>query len=353
MIKAVVVDCQQLACEGGLKYINCFETGILRSRHGRGFRYLTPDGSPLKSPTLRKRIEQLVIPPAWREVWICPHSDGHIQAIGRDQLGRKQYIYHPKWHELSSATKFERMLAMPRALPKIRSRVRQDLIGTRLTKERVLAAIVRVLDKAHIRVGNEQYVRERDTRGATTLTSEHVHVDHFTVSLDFPGKSGKRAEVEFTDRKVAKVVRQCEEIEGHYLFSYFDEAGQQCQASSSDVNVYLRELAGEQITAKDFRTWWGSVAALDALSEVADQEMSPTAKKRAIVAAVRQTSELLGNTLAVCRRSYIHPLILQSFEAGTLAAELKKCERAAKRPRREMKVSECRLQAWLKVAYDR
>ncbi len=177
-----------------------------------------------------------------------------------------------------------------------------------------MAAIVRVIDKAHIRVGNEQYVRERDTRGATTLTSDHVQVNHFTVSLDFPGKSGKRQEVEFTDQKVAKVIRQCEEIEGHYLFSYLDESGELCQATSSDVNQYLRELAGQPISAKDFRTWWGSVAALDALSQRCDEDLTPTARKRTIVSAVREASALLGNTMAVCRKSYIHPLILQSFE---------------------------------------
>jgi DNA topoisomerase-1 len=175
-----------------------------------------------------------------------------------------------------------------------------------------------------------------------------VQVDHFTVALDFPGKSGKRHEVEFTDRKVAKVIRQCEEIEGHYLFSYLDEQGRLCQATSTDVNNYLREAAGEAITAKDFRTWWGSVTALDALAGIDERELSLTARKKAIVAAVRQSAALLGNTLAVCRRSYIHPQILTAFEAGTLSDELKKCQRSAAQPRPEMEPAECRFAAWLK-----
>ena len=352
MIKSLtsVIDCQSLAYQGGLRYINCFEQGIIRRRCGRGFKYVASSGEPIKSADLRSRIEQLVIPPAWTDVWICPEEDGHIQAVGRDELGRKQYIYHPKWHELSTATKFERMLLMPDALPRIRSKVREDLSGTKLSRERVVAAIVRVLDKAHIRVGNEQYVKERDTRGATTLTSDHVQVDHFRVVLDFPGKSGKRSEVEFTDRKVAKVIRQCEEIEGHYLFSYLGEQGELCPATSSDVNTYLREATGQAITAKDFRTWWGSVTALDALADLDDRELSLTARKRAIVAAVRRTSELLGNTLAVCRKSYIHPEILSDFEQGLLTTELKRCQRSAARPRAEMQPAECRFAAWLKGA---
>lgn len=348
----LTIDCESLACQGGLKYVNCFEEGIIRRRCGRGFRYVLSSGSVVRSPALRNRIAELVIPPAWTEVWICPDADGHIQAVGRDELGRKQYIYHPKWHELSTATKFERMLLMPEALPRIRARVREDLTGVRLSRERVIAAVVRVLDKAHIRVGNEQYVKERDTRGATTLTSQHVQVDHFTVTLDFPGKSGKRSEVAFTDRKVAKVIRQCEEIEGHYLFSYLDESGQQVQATSSDVNAYLREVAGQPITAKDFRTWWGSVTALDALAQLDDCELSTTARKKALVGAVRQAASLLGNTLSVCRKSYIHPKILSSFEEGCLAAALKQCQRSACRPRRELQAAECRFAAWLKSQAD-
>lgn len=351
-VTTTTIHCEQLACRGGLCYINRFDAGIVRQRCGKGFRYLLPSGRPARSPAILGRIEQLVIPPAWNEVWICARADGHIQAVGRDEQGRKQYIYHPRWHEISSSTKFERMQVMPRVLPRIRAQVREHLSGSQLTKERVIAAVVRTIDKAHIRVGNEQYVKERDTRGATTLTADHVHVDHFTVSLDFPSKSGKRAEVEFTDRKVAKVIRQCEELSGQYLFSYLDAQGSLCQVTSSDVNKYLRSIANQPITAKDFRTWWGSVAALDVLADVLAEpgaaEMSPTARKRAIVAAVRHASELLGNTMAVCRRSYIHPQILESFQAGTLAGELKRTRRAANRPHPELQTSECRLAAWLR-----
>ncbi len=369
MIKAITNECEQLAVSGGLTYVNCFDCGIVRCRCGKGFRYRLATGGDIKSKLIRKRIEMLVIPPAWRDVWICPDPNGHIQAIGRDDLGRKQYIYHPRWHKLSAATKFERMLVMPEVLPKIRCRVRQHLDGTQLNKQRVLAAIVRVLDRAHIRVGNEQYAKERDSRGATTLTKKHVSVDGFTVSLDFPGKSGKRNEVEFTDRKVAKVIRQCEEIDGHYLFSYLGEDGQLCQATSSDVNAYLQDISGEMITAKDFRTWWGSVAALDSLSNTLEtlvreaaetteadiknkkassaMQISATARKRAIVSAVREASQLLGNTMAVCRRSYVHPQIIDSFTAGTLNEELRKSMRYARRASRELKVAECRFHGWL------
>lgn len=347
MSQLAIIDCQALACQGGLRYVNSFDRGIHRRRCGRGFRYLTATGEPLCSDAIRKRIELLAIPPAWQDVWICPDADGHIQAVGRDALGRKQYVYHPRWHELSAATKFERMLIMPRALSRIRATVRRHLDQTQLSKERVVAAIVRVLDKAHIRVGNEQYARERDSRGATTLTSEHIRVDQFTVSLDFPGKSGVRNEIAFTDRKVARLIRQCEEIDGHYLFSYFDETGNLCQATSSDVNEYLRAVSQEPITAKDFRTWWASVTAFDELALLADQPLNERERKRAAVTAIRRASRLLGNTLAVCRRSYVHPLILESFEQGALANQLKRC-RTSPRAQRELAQSECAFWWWLK-----
>jgi DNA topoisomerase I len=302
----------------GLLYVNPFERGIERRRHGKGFTYVSPSGKTVKSASTRKRIESLVIPPAWEDVWICPKSRGHIQAVGRDAAGRKQYIYHPRWVTVSSATKYDRMHLMAKLLPRIRRRVRKDLKGRKLTRQRVLAAVVRLLDKAHIRIGNERYAEERGSRGATTLTAEHVEVERFTISLDFPGKSGRHQEIEISDPTVAKVIRQCEEINGQYLFCYGGDDGETCRIDSTDVNDYLGEIAGESITAKDFRTWWGSVIALSELADL-DDSLSKTQRKRAIVAAVGIAADALGNTKTLCRKSYIHPGLLAAAETGELA----------------------------------
>lgn len=307
----------------GLIYVNNFDLGIRRRRCGRGFVYLSPSGKKIRSLRHRQRIEALVIPPAWREVWICPKTTGHIQAVGFDDNGRKQYIYHPKWQAISSATKYDRMHLMAEVLPRVRRRIRRDLNGRKLTKQRVLAAVVRLIDIAHLRIGNEQYTKQNGSCGATTLAPQHVEVHGFTISLEFPGKSGQHQAISFTDKQIAPVVRRCEEIDGQYLFCYRDDDGEYHAIESTDVNEYLRDVARESITAKDFRTWWGSVIALANLYEMARLgEIAPdspvTKRKKAISAAVNATAKVLGNTKAVCRGSYIHPGILAAAESGEL-----------------------------------
>lgn len=328
------------ASRAGLRYINDFDSGFARRKCGRGFTYLSTRGKTITSESTRNRIESLVIPPAWTDVWICPKSNGHIQARGVDDAGRTQYIYHPKWSAISQATKFDRLQLFSELLPRIRRRVRKDIKSKKLSRHRVLACVVRLLDKAQIRIGNEQYVKERDTRGATTLSSKHVDVEGPKVCLDFLGKSGKRREIEFSDAKVAKVINLCEEIEGQFLFCYLDD-GEEQTVDSSNVNDYLKEISAENITAKDFRTWWGSVVALAELVGL-DEAMSKTQRKKAIVSAVKEAANSLGNTPGVCRKSYIHPAILAAAESGELPKLVAKAERSPT-TNREWTVDETRL----------
>jgi DNA topoisomerase-1 len=329
----------------GLYYVNDFDKGIERRRKGKGFTYVFSGGRAVRAARTLQRIGTLVIPPAWEEVWICPKPNGHIQAVGRDEAGRKQYLYHERWQAVSTETKFDRMQLMAELLPRIRRRVRKDLRQRKLTEERVLAAIVRLLDKARIRVGNPASVKTTNARGATTLANKHVEVSGIKVGLAFPGKSGKFHEVEIADQRVAKVVSLCRDLPGQYLFSLCDDQGVAKQITSTRVNAYLQEVAEESVTAKDFRTWWGSVIALSELKEM-PADLSKTARKRAVVSAVRETAADLGNTMAVCRRSYIHPGLLTAAETGELRTLVTKAAKSRKR-RRELAADEQLLAALL------
>lgn len=315
----------------GLVYINEPRQGITRRRCGSGFTYNSSRGKRIAAERTRKRIEALAIPPAWEDVRICSKSNGHIQAVGRDAKGRTQYIYHERWHAASAATKFDRMHLMAQLLPRIRRRVRKDLSTKELSKNRVVAAVVRLLDKAHLRVGNPQYAEVHGSRGATTLIEKHVDLHDATISLDFPGKSGQRRKIEFADKKVAKVISDCEDIDGQFLFSYATEGGHEQSVDSTAVNEYLREIADESITAKDFRTWSGSVIALSALTENKAAELTKTQRKKALGAAISETAQALGNTNAVCRDSYIHPALLAAFETGELDALVTRAKKARKK----------------------
>lgn len=330
----------------GLRYVHSLEDGWIRRRCGRGFTYHSANGKRLTGPQTLKRIAKLAIPPAWEGVRICPDRSGHIQAIGRDAADRQQYIYHPDWVQLSSATKFDRLAQIGNLLPRIRRRVRRDLGKPELSREKVVAAIVRLIDKAHIRVGNLKYAADNGSHGATTLTPEHVDIEDFNISLDYPGKSGKKVELSITDALVSEVIRECAEIGGQYLFSVKDESGQFHPVGSSDVNQYLREVADEALTAKDFRTWWGSVLTLRYLRAALEQDDAIPAKKQ-LAEAIEKTAESLGHTKAVCQQSYIHPGLISAMESGELFKLLQKHQHVIKQPHAELTQDEVLLLAIL------
>jgi DNA topoisomerase-1 len=310
-------DWEARARTAGLQYIRVFEKGYSRRKCGKGFKYIDEEGRTITCSSLKERLSGLVIPPAWRNVWICTDEDGHIQATGFDEAGRKQYIYHPRWHEASAAHKYGRLILFAGLLPAIRRTVRNDLESPELSKRRVVAAVVRLLDKASIRIGNKQYLEANDSRGATTLTSDHICRDDSGINLNFKGKSGKQIELKCSDNSLAAFLEDCQKSEGEFLFSYQNANNEYVAVTSSDVNKYLMEAARESVTAKDFRTWRGSVTALWQLSEM-QEGMSKTAKKKFIVDAVKATAAVLGNTTAVCRKSYIHSAILHHAEEGSL-----------------------------------
>jgi DNA topoisomerase-1 len=292
----------------GLRYVSDAAPGIARRRNGGGFRYHAPGGRALRDEAQLKRIHSLAIPPAWEDVWICPRDDGHLQATGRDARGRKQYRYHPRWREVRDETKYGRMRAFAAALPRIRRRVRQDLALPGLPRDKVLATVVRLLETTRIRVGNEEYARENESFGLTTLRSRQVRVRGSTLEFRFRGKSGVWHELALSDRKLAAIVRRMRDLPGYELFQYLDENGETRSVDSADVNAYIRAIAGEEFTSKDFRTWAGTVLAADALHRIGE-----------LGNAISEVARQLGNTKAVCRKCYIHPIVIQAFTDGTLA----------------------------------
>jgi DNA topoisomerase I len=279
--------------------------------------FIGPDGKPIRDAEQRRRIKALAIPPAWTSVWICPRTDGHLQATGRDSKGRKQYRYHPRWREVRDETKYGRLVNFGQSLPSIRKRVERDLASPGLSREKVLAAVVQLLEKALIRVGNEQYARQNGSFGLTTLRGRHVEVAGSTIRFQFKGKSGKKHRIKISDRRLAAIVKRCRDIPGYELFQYQDENGQYQAVDSSDVNSYLRQVAGMEFSAKDFRTWSGTVLAAVALSQLGPVDSEREAKKN-IARAVEQVAELLGNTAAVCRKCYIHPEVVDAYLDGTI-----------------------------------
>jgi DNA topoisomerase-1 len=311
----------------GLRYVNDGEPGITRRRAGKSFSYRMPDGSPVVDDDTLRRIRSLVIPPAWTEVWICPTPRGHIQATGRDARGRKQYRYHALWQQSRDEAKYERTLAFARALPRLRRRVERDLARPGLPREKVLAAAVRLLETTLVRVGNEEYARENRSYGLTTLRNRHAKVQGTQLKFSFRGKAGKQHSVGIRDRRLARVVKMCQELPGQRLFEYVDQEGAVQPIDSDDVNEYLREAMGDDFSAKDFRTWAGTVLAARALQELdaaveggAVESTGPT--KKQLTNAVERVAASLGNTPAICRKCYIHPAILDSYMDGTLARTL-------------------------------
>jgi len=298
-----------------LRYVTDTRPGIRREPRGDGFAYVAPDGTEVTDEDTLARIRSLAIPPAWTDVWICRMANGHLQATGRDQKGRKQYRYHARWRTVRDETKYSRLAAFAHALPTIRRRVEEDLARPGLSRERVLATVVRFLETTLIRIGNDEYARSNGHYGLTTLHNKHAVVKGSTIQFRFTGKSGKRHEVKLQDRRLAKIVRRCQDLPGQELFEYPDEAGVYRDVGSADVNDYLREISGEDFTAKDFRTWAGTVLAARALYDVGPAE-TKTEARRNIAAAVQQVADRLGNTPAICRKSYIHPEIIRAYEDG-------------------------------------
>jgi DNA topoisomerase-1 len=291
--------------------------GIRRLRAGKGFRYLGPDGRPVRDAETLRRIRALAIPPAWARVWICPLAHGHLQATGYDDRGRKQYRYHPRWRAVRDAAKYGKLLAFGVALPAIRARTEEHLALAGLPRAKVLATVVRLLDTTFMRVGNEEYARANHSFGLTTLRNRHVQVSGARVHFAFRGKSGVRHEIDVRDPRLARVVKRCQELPGQELFQYLDEEGELRAVDSADVNEYLQQLTGEEFTAKDFRTWAGTVLAARALGE-STPATSRTRARRNVVRALETVARRLGNTRTVCRNSYVHPAVIDAYLEGTL-----------------------------------
>ncbi len=314
-------DARAAARASGLRYSTDARPGWTRQRAGRGFTYRDTEGRTIRDKEARERVQALAIPPAWTDVWICPWPNGHLQATGRDARGRKQYRYHARWRERRGAENFERMIAFADALPRIRRRVKDDLASRGLSREKVLAAVVQLLERTLIRVGNEEYARDNRSFGLTTLRGRHAEVAGHSVRFRFRGKPGATHEVGLRDRRLASIVRRCQELPGQDLFAYVDDDGEVRDITSDDVNDYLREASGGEFTAKDFRTWAGTLLAYRALRALQSEEHAPAARRN-VVEAMRQTAARLGNTPAVARGSYVHPAVLDAYLDGSLRGAL-------------------------------
>ena len=317
-----IVDVKDAAEHAGLTYVSDEKPGIRRKRSGKGFRYETAGGEKVSDSATIKRIKALAVPPAWTDVWISPKANGHIQATGRDARGRKQYRYHGRFREVREGTKYHHMLAFAESLSAIRRKVQEHLALRGLPREKVLATVVHLLEATLIRVGSDEYARTNKSYGLTTLKNRHVEVDGSALRFNFKGKSGKVWKLNVRDRRIAKVIRACQELPGQELFQYLDDGGETRDVTSSDVNAYLREISGDDITAKDFRTWHGTVLAALALQEFEKLD-SQAGAKRNIRDAIQKVAARLGNTPTICRKCYIHPEIITTYIEGSLLLELK------------------------------
>ena len=317
-----IVDPRDAAESVGLVYVSDEEPGIRRRKAGKGFTYVGPDGAKVGDEATLSRIRSLAIPPAYTDVWICADENGHVQATGRDAKGRKQYRYHPKFRDVREGVKFEHVMDFARSLPAIRKTVSEHMALRGLPREKVLATTVHLLETTLIRVGNDGYAKENKSYGLTTLRDGHVKVEGAQLRFRFKGKSGKAWNLKVNDRRVAKIVKACQELPGQELLQYVDEAGQTRDVTSADVNAYLKEITGKDITAKDFRTWAGTVLAAMVLREFEAFDSAAKAKKN-VRAAIEKVSARLGNTPTVCRKCYVHPEILSTYLDGSLLLEIK------------------------------
>ncbi|HYP04910.1 MAG TPA: DNA topoisomerase IB [Bryobacteraceae bacterium] len=310
--------------QAGLEYTTDSTPGIKRLKHGASFRYVLPDGKAVADQPTLNRIRSLVIPPAWTDVWICSSPYGHLQAVGRDAKGRKQYRYHSAYRSQRDQTKYGRMLAFGAALPKIRERIDADLKLAGMPKNKVLATVVQLLERTCMRIGNDEYAKQNESFGLTTLQDQHVKIAGSTLRFKFRGKSGQQQDIEIDDPRIAKIVKRSRDIPGYELFQYIDEAGENCRITSTDVNNYIREITGEDFTAKDFRTWGGTGWAALVFEELGPATNESEAKKR-IVEAIKAVSSRLGNRPATCKKYYVHPAILEAYTDGSLFNALQSC----------------------------
>ena len=311
----IAAESLEAAEDAGLRYVSDDQPGFSRQRKGEEFAYFDTKGKPIRDEQRLLRIKRLAIPPAWSDVWICPSPNGHIQATGRDARRRKQYRYHERWREIRDENKYDRLVNFGKALPKIRRRLEKDLSRSGLPREKVLATIVQLLERSFIRVGNEEYARENKSFGLTTMQDRHVNVQGSKLRFRFRGKSGRQHEVDVTDRRIARIVSKLQDLPGQSLFQYVDDEANVRDITSQDVNEYLREITGEDFTAKDFRTWAGTVLATVALSAAGEFETKKQAKAN-IKNAIEAVAKVLGNTPAICRQCYIHPAILETYLKG-------------------------------------
>jgi DNA topoisomerase I len=326
---ASVVDLADTAEEAGLRYVNDERPGYRRRAKSKVFQYLDTEGKLIRDEQRLLRIKRLAIPPAWTDVWICPSPNGHIQATGRDARGRKQYRYHDRWRELRDENKFERLADFAKALPNIRRRIAADLKLPDLPRQKVLAAIVRLLEQTFMRIGNEEYARENKSFGLTTMKNRHVTVNGAQLRFRFRGKSGRQHDVDLTDGRIAKIVSTCQDLPGQELFQYVKDDGDIQDVTSQDVNGYLREVSGDNFTAKDFRTWGGTVLAAIALNAQGKFESQKQAKAN-VKTALCAVAKLLGNTPAICRKCYVHPEVIEAYLDGLSIVGLRRVHKTAK-----------------------
>ena len=344
----ITLDPIEAAQDAGLRYVNDDKPGVTRKKRGKHWTYFSPDGNPIRDEKEIARINKLAIPPAYTDVWICPNPNGHLQATGRDARGRKQYRYHPRWREVRDENKYEKMIAFGAVLPRIRKRVGRDLALSGLPKNKVLATIVRLLETTLIRVGNEEYAKENKSYGLTTIRNKHVAVRGSEVKFRFRGKHGIEHEISIEDKHLARIVKRCRDLPGQELFGYVDENGAAVDVTSGDVNDYLREIAGAEFTAKDFRTWAGTKLAAMALQEF-EKFQSDAEAKHNVTTAIESVSKMLGNTPAICRKCYVHPAVLDAYLDGTLAESLqKKAEKTLAESLHELKPEEAAVMVLLR-----
>ena len=345
----VAIAPEEVAEEAGLRYVSDEQPGYSRKRKGDDFQFFDTDGKLIRDETRVLRIRRLAIPPAYEDVWICPSANGHIQATGRDVRGRKQYRYHERWREARDENKYDRMLVFAQALPKIRRRVNKDMGLRDLPRNKVLATIVQLLGRTFIRIGNEEYARENKSFGLTTMRNRHVDVKGSKLTFTFRGKSGVDHEIDVSDRRLANIIRKLQDLPGQDIFQYEDEAGEVHNVTSQDVNDYLQEITGEEFTAKDFRTWAGTVLAAMALSAQGPIENEAQAKKN-IKDAITAVSKILGNTPTVCRKCYVHPVVLESYLDGDMIEGLRqKTEAALSESLEDLRAEEAAVMSFLQA----